>query len=224
MTRCRSTGFVRCRWSGFDRRLQRASRRLRREATGTGTGAYFAALAGRRSGSIVDGAKQTRAPAVPLAGALTPFESESRALREANATLRRMNERYEDDAKRIAHAIHNDAGTAPGLRRDRARARRARRAGAQERAAPRRRPARRDPPRAAAALARAAAAAARSARTAARATLSRRRRVGAVGDRRARRRRVGGACPRRRWRTRSTRWCRKRSTTWSSTPARARLP
>jgi signal transduction histidine kinase len=30
--------------------------------------------------------------------------------RDANATLRRLNRRFEDDAKRIAHAIHNEAG------------------------------------------------------------------------------------------------------------------
>jgi signal transduction histidine kinase len=44
------------------------------------------------------------------AGALTPFERENRAFRDANATLRRLNQRFEDDAKRIAHAIHNEAG------------------------------------------------------------------------------------------------------------------
>jgi signal transduction histidine kinase len=33
-----------------------------------------------------------------------------RELAQANATLRRLNDRFEDDARRIAHAIHNDAG------------------------------------------------------------------------------------------------------------------
>ena len=60
----------------------------------------------------MDGAKQTIAPVAPLAeaDALTSIESENRAFRDANATLRRLNQRFEDDAKRIAHAIHNEAG------------------------------------------------------------------------------------------------------------------
>ena len=60
----------------------------------------------------MDRAKQTRAPLAPLAeaDASTPFESENRAFRDANATLRRLNQRFEDDAKQIAHAIHNEAG------------------------------------------------------------------------------------------------------------------
>lgn len=61
----------------------------------------------------MDGAKQTRAPESGLAedrNAQSPFEVERRSLREANATLRRLNERFEENAKRISHAIHNDAG------------------------------------------------------------------------------------------------------------------
>ena len=60
----------------------------------------------------MNGAKQTRTPAAPLpdADALTLFERENRAFRDANATLRRLNQRFEEDAKRIAHALHNEAG------------------------------------------------------------------------------------------------------------------
>ena len=41
---------------------------------------------------------------------LMPFEMSHRAFREAIAVLRRMNERIEDEAKRIAHALHEEAG------------------------------------------------------------------------------------------------------------------
>ena len=41
---------------------------------------------------------------------LTPFEMTHRAFREATVALRRLNERVEDKAKRIAHALHDEAG------------------------------------------------------------------------------------------------------------------
>ncbi|MGH9869557.1 MAG: ATP-binding protein [Candidatus Polarisedimenticolia bacterium] len=41
---------------------------------------------------------------------LMPFEMSHRAFREAIAVLRRMNERIEEEAKRIAHALHEEAG------------------------------------------------------------------------------------------------------------------
>jgi signal transduction histidine kinase len=41
---------------------------------------------------------------------LMPFEMSLRDYREAIAVLRRMNERIEEEAKRIAHALHEDAG------------------------------------------------------------------------------------------------------------------
>lgn len=41
---------------------------------------------------------------------LTPFEMTHRAFREATVALRRLNERVEDEAKRIAHALHDEAG------------------------------------------------------------------------------------------------------------------
>ncbi len=41
---------------------------------------------------------------------LMPFEMSHRAFREAIEVLRRMNERIEEEAKRIAHALHQEAG------------------------------------------------------------------------------------------------------------------
>lgn len=41
---------------------------------------------------------------------LMPFEMSHRAFREAITALRRMNERIEEEAKRIAHALHQEAG------------------------------------------------------------------------------------------------------------------
>ena len=42
--------------------------------------------------------------------ALSPFEMGHRAFRDANATLRRMNDMLEGQAKRIAFALHSEAG------------------------------------------------------------------------------------------------------------------
>jgi two-component system sensor histidine kinase UhpB len=41
---------------------------------------------------------------------LMPFEMSHRAFRDAIEVLRRMNERIEEEAKRIAHALHQEAG------------------------------------------------------------------------------------------------------------------
>jgi signal transduction histidine kinase len=41
---------------------------------------------------------------------LAPFEMTHRAVREANSALLRLNERFEEEAKRIAHALHDEAG------------------------------------------------------------------------------------------------------------------
>lgn len=41
---------------------------------------------------------------------LMPFEMSHRAFRDAITVLRRMNERVEEEAKRIAHALHQEAG------------------------------------------------------------------------------------------------------------------
>jgi len=42
--------------------------------------------------------------------ALSPFEMAHRAFRDANATLRRLNDVLEGQARRIAYALHNEAG------------------------------------------------------------------------------------------------------------------
>ncbi len=41
---------------------------------------------------------------------LSPFEMTHRAFRESNTALRRINEALEEEAKRIAHALHDEAG------------------------------------------------------------------------------------------------------------------
>lgn len=41
---------------------------------------------------------------------LSPFEMSQRGVREANTALRQMNATMEEQAKRIAHALHDDAG------------------------------------------------------------------------------------------------------------------
>ena len=41
---------------------------------------------------------------------MSPFEMTHRAFGEANAALRRMNESLEEEVKRIAHALHDEAG------------------------------------------------------------------------------------------------------------------
>ena len=45
-----------------------------------------------------------------LIESLMPFEMSHRAFRQAIVALRRMNERIEEEAKRIAHALHQEAG------------------------------------------------------------------------------------------------------------------
>src|SRR5947208_11398931 len=59
-------------------------------------------------------ALQARAKAAEAAQAffsesLSPFEMTHRASREANSALRRLNERLEEEAKRIAHTLHDEA-------------------------------------------------------------------------------------------------------------------
>jgi two-component system sensor histidine kinase UhpB len=41
---------------------------------------------------------------------LSPFEMTHRAFRESNTALRRINDTLEEEAKRIAHALHDEAG------------------------------------------------------------------------------------------------------------------
>ena len=45
-----------------------------------------------------------------FAEAASPFEMTHRAFREANVALRRINDRLEDESRRIAHTLHDEAG------------------------------------------------------------------------------------------------------------------
>ncbi len=45
-----------------------------------------------------------------FAESLSPFEMASRTFKEAASTLRRLNETLEEEGKRIAHALHDEAG------------------------------------------------------------------------------------------------------------------
>jgi signal transduction histidine kinase len=65
---------------------------------------------GRADAAHADPVQATRIATSLLAETLGPLDEESRLRLEANATLRRRIERYEDSAKRISHALHNDAG------------------------------------------------------------------------------------------------------------------
>ena len=51
-----------------------------------------------------------RAAEVFFAESLSPFEMAHRDFRETHSALRRLNETLEEEAKRIAHALHDEAG------------------------------------------------------------------------------------------------------------------
>jgi signal transduction histidine kinase len=55
-------------------------------------------------------AEEARAARQFLAETLSPFEMTHRGFREAVTALRRLNELLEEGAKRIAHALHDEAG------------------------------------------------------------------------------------------------------------------
>lgn len=57
-----------------------------------------------------DGAGMVKMAESFFVESLTPFEMTHRGFCEANAALRRLNERLEEEAKRIAHALHDEAG------------------------------------------------------------------------------------------------------------------
>jgi signal transduction histidine kinase len=63
-----------------------------------------------RPGADLDPARALRIAKTFFAETLLPFEMAHRASRDSNASLRRLNERFEDDAKRISHAIHAETG------------------------------------------------------------------------------------------------------------------
>jgi signal transduction histidine kinase len=54
--------------------------------------------------------RMIRAAEVFFAESLSPFEMAHRGYRETHAALRRLNETLEEEAKRIAHALHDEAG------------------------------------------------------------------------------------------------------------------
>ncbi|MGH9868503.1 MAG: sensor histidine kinase [Candidatus Polarisedimenticolia bacterium] len=57
-----------------------------------------------------EGAQAIKAAEVVLVESLSPFEMTHRAFRESTIALRRLNDRLEDEARRIAHALHAEAG------------------------------------------------------------------------------------------------------------------
>lgn len=57
-----------------------------------------------------DGPGTIRAAGTLFIESLSPFEMTHRAFGESNAALRSMNDRLEEEAKRIAHALHAEAG------------------------------------------------------------------------------------------------------------------
>jgi signal transduction histidine kinase len=63
-----------------------------------------------RSTSSAEGAHVLEASSVFLTEAISPYEMTNRAYGEANAALRRLNETLEAEVKRLAHALHDDAG------------------------------------------------------------------------------------------------------------------
>ena len=69
--------------------------------------ALEAALADKGDG---DGAAAIRSAATLFIESLSPYEMTHRAFSESNAALRSMNDRLEQEAKRIAHALHAEAG------------------------------------------------------------------------------------------------------------------
>jgi len=58
---------------------------------------------------VTTGAQRLQAAETFFVESLSPFEMTHRASRESNAALRLLNERLEDEAKRIAHALHAEA-------------------------------------------------------------------------------------------------------------------
>jgi signal transduction histidine kinase len=70
--------------------------------------AVAALVRGRRISAA--GARLLSASGTFLAESLSPFEMTHRGYEEVVVALRSMNQRLEDEARRIAHALHDDAG------------------------------------------------------------------------------------------------------------------
>jgi signal transduction histidine kinase len=62
-----------------------------------------------RLGPFEERAKAAEVAQAFFMESLSPFEMTHRASREASAALRRLNERLEEEAKRIAHTLHDEA-------------------------------------------------------------------------------------------------------------------
>jgi len=101
---------------GGEAALKRAYE-LGREALADGVGVlemaalYHEAMAlVMREDSRTDaGAQRIIATEAFFIESLSPFEMTHRAFRESNTALRQLNERLEEEAKRIAHALHEEA-------------------------------------------------------------------------------------------------------------------
>jgi len=63
-----------------------------------------------RSSSVVESSRVSEATAVFLREAISPYEMTNRAYGEANHALERLNETLEAEVKRLALALHDDAG------------------------------------------------------------------------------------------------------------------
>lgn len=63
-----------------------------------------------RSASSAESTRVLEASAVFLREAMSPYEMTNRAYGEANAALQRLNETLEAEVKRLAQALHDDAG------------------------------------------------------------------------------------------------------------------
>jgi len=72
---------------------------------------HEATLGPLKEGNAVEPAALLRAASSLLIEALSPFEMSYRAVAEANTALRRLNEVLEGEAKRIAHALHDQAAS-----------------------------------------------------------------------------------------------------------------
>jgi signal transduction histidine kinase len=97
--------------------LQRAYE-VSREAIASGVGILDVAIvhhavvvrALERAGSAAERKSIAQSAETFLAESLSPFEMTHRAHREVNTALRHLNERLEDETRRLAHALHDEAG------------------------------------------------------------------------------------------------------------------
>jgi len=100
--------------SGEEEQLHEAYE-LGREALSSGMGLLaFIDLHHRATARVAParsvGAAGTGGPGRFLVESLSPYEMVSRSNQDSNAALRRLNQVLEDEAKRIAHGLHDEAG------------------------------------------------------------------------------------------------------------------